>query len=135
MSKIKNALPLASDGNDVAFLAAFRESAILLDYETNRVFGTRGSGGRPILPRPLAIMKDRCGYLRVRFVWGGRKWRVSLHRAVWMATHGRLIAPGHDIDHIDADPLNNRPENLRPLLRRDNLARRGSKSATTEESW
>lgn len=34
-----------------------------------------------------------------------------LHQEIWQATHG-LIPVGHEIHHVDGDPLNNDPSNL-----------------------
>lgn len=46
-----------------------------------------------------------------------------LHRVVFEHYHG-LIPESMEIDHIDRDPLNNDPENLRALSHSDNLRNR-----------
>ena len=50
---------------------------------------------------------------------------VYVHRLAWMLHHGRDPHP-HQIDHIDGDPLNNDPANLR--LTTDALNRRNGKA-------
>lgn len=120
-------LPHAKPENDRAVFARLQAGTLIVDGDKNRVFSTLAEGGKPCLPRPLVVKPDRCGYLRFRIrVPGGSHNRVTicLHRAVWMQVHGRLIPTGHDVDHIDNDPTNNAPENLRPLTRQENLARR-----------
>lgn len=44
---------------------------------------------------------------------------VSVHRAVLSANLGRPIADGMEVCHIDGNPLNNLPENLRELKHSD----------------
>ena len=48
---------------------------------------------------------------------------TSLQRLVYLQFKGDIPA-GHDIDHIDNNPLNNMPSNLQALTRKDNLAKR-----------
>jgi hypothetical protein len=45
---------------------------------------------------------------------------VLLHHLVFRHYHGP-IPEGMEVDHKDRDPLNNQPENLRPLTHADNL--------------
>ncbi len=51
---------------------------------------------------------NRAGYHRIY-----RRGRlVMAHRWAWEQHHGRTIPTGHDIHHINGDPLDNRIENL-----------------------
>lgn len=50
---------------------------------------------------------------------GKNKW-VNLHAAVCFAAHGPKPTPQHRVRHLDGDPLNNRPENLRWGTQREN---------------
>ena len=45
----------------------------------------------------------------------------SLHRYVWGKAHGPIPA-GHVIHHVDGDPLNNGPENLECLTRKQHAS-------------
>lgn len=53
-----------------------------------------------------------------------RKVVVRLHQVVFRNYHGP-IPDGKEVDHIDRDPLNNLPDNLRALTRSGNVANRG----------
>lgn len=45
------------------------------------------------------------------------------HRAIWAACHGRWPGAGMDIDHLNADVHDNRPENLAEVTDDDNSKR------------
>ena len=48
---------------------------------------------------------------------------IPVHRLVYLAYKGD-IPEGYDVDHIDRDTLNNHPDNLRAISRKENLANR-----------
>lgn len=52
-----------------------------------------------------------------------RTW-ASTHKIVCAAFHGPRPSPGHTVDHIDRDPTNNAPENLRWATKAEQLANR-----------
>lgn len=57
------------------------------------------------------------GYLRVGFKGRG----YFVHRIIWAILHPEdEILDGEEIDHIDHDRVNNRPENLRKVRQIDN---------------
>jgi hypothetical protein len=63
---------------------------------------------------------------------------VYMHRLVFERYHGP-IPPGLVVDHIDRDPLNNRPDNLRAVTQADNMLnvgrRRNNTSGFTGVYW
>lgn len=45
---------------------------------------------------------QRGSYRFVNVCHSGKKKKVSLHRIIWMAAHGRTVLDGFDIDHIES---------------------------------
>lgn len=64
--------------------------------------------------KPAIAAVDPLGYLNGH-IFGKR---VKAHRVVFALYHGRW--PTMEIDHIDGNPSNNRPENLREVTRQQN---------------
>ena len=55
----------------------------------------------------------------------GKSYSLPVSSFVWMATHpNEEIPDGYDIDHINGDSLNNDPDNLQCITRRENLLKR-----------
>jgi hypothetical protein len=52
----------------------------------------------------------------------GSRTCITLHRAIYMAFVGG-IPPEGEVDHIDNNPANNAPENLRVVTRQENMAK------------
>lgn len=55
--------------------------------------------------------------------------RVYAHHAVWCLAKGQW--PSSELDHIDRDRSNNRPENLRTVTHRENCQNLGMRSTNT----
>jgi hypothetical protein len=70
------------------------------------------------------------GYYRVTI--GGKAF--PCHRIVWSLANGRLVAPGDEIDHINGQRGDNRPENLRSCRIGENHQNRALKP-TTGTMW
>jgi len=102
----------------------------LLEFNANEgVFTWKVHRGGSATKGSVAGAIDSKGYRQIRI---DMKLYLA-HRIVWLITHG--VWPGHDIDHIDRDPLNIRPENLRKCNDHENQqntgARRDNKSGAT----
>lgn len=57
-----------------------------------------------------------------------------LHREIWRAIHGE-IPEGHDIHHIDENPLNNRPDNLTCLSKSEHAALHAETMPEWKRRW
>ena len=55
---------------------------------------------------------------------------VKAHRIVWIMTRGP-IPEGKNIDHINGDRGDNRPNNMRPATQSENMCNAGSRSDNT----
>lgn len=68
-----------------------------------------GKSGRPLRPRT-----SRYGYNSIGLSFGGRgvTYNFRYHRAVWMLANQQNIPELFQIDHINRDRADNRPENL-----------------------
>lgn len=69
-------------------------------------------------PRRLETRTKR-GYLAVRFWVEAKPYMLAAHRLVYTVLKGP-IPDGMDINHVDGDKANNRPENLEPATRGEN---------------
>lgn len=87
-----------------------------LARDDGRIIGKRG---RPMGNGPA----ERGEYVLIRPVVNGKALAVRTHVLVCLAFHGPA-PPGHEVDHIDRDKGNNRPENLRWLTHLENCRRR-----------
>jgi hypothetical protein len=81
---------------------------------TNRISTGRAKAG------DVAGTVDQDGYLYVMIK--GRNYR--LHRVIFFVANGRW--PSGDIDHVNGDVADNRPENIREATRSQNLQNRSS---------
>jgi hypothetical protein len=67
----------------------------------------------------LRSWKGASGYLTVYLCFDGKRTAINVHRVVAMAFHG--TREGLDVNHIDGDKINNRPENLEWCTRSENM--------------
>ena len=67
------------------------------------------------------------GYLGTLILFEGKKRRVLMHRLVFLLVHKYLP---ETVDHINGDPADNRPENLRAANKREQQGNRASKGYT-----
>jgi len=65
--------------------------------------------------KPASIINGTDGHLFTVC----KKKTIYIHRAVWILTHGS-IPKGHEIDHVNGKPDDNRIENLRVCTRSQN---------------
>lgn len=71
------------------------------------------------------ISVDDCyAYLGFNISWKGELVSMTYANAVWFLTHGTWPDDGLKIDHINDDPLDNRPSNLQAITEAENHAKR-----------
>lgn len=74
--------------------------------------------------KPLPIERNDRGRPFVRIYHKGSRRSFGVHIAVWLAACGlESIPDGYDVDHIVADPDDNRISNLRLMRARINRSR------------
>lgn len=62
--------------------------------------------------RPIKFKPDYKGYLTTDTESDGKRIHIAQHEAVFMLFHGRPIAEGKEIHHIDGDKQNNAINNI-----------------------
>ena len=106
--------------HDAALIAALRENLKLVDGTLYWATPRRGYKSFDGAAGWLCH-----GYRRLRFK--GQKLRA--HHVVWAITYGRW--PVGELDHINGNKLDNRPENLREATRAQNMANCGPTKRNT----
>lgn len=93
-----------------------------LDPETGAVLVWHGGHRRWVAKRPDA--HPETGRLRYRFdcPTGARRLTVYRNRLVWMIANRRPIPDDCHVDHKNEDRLDDRPDNLRLMPRRESYA-------------
>ena len=105
--------------SDEVAAIALANGDIIVDFDTGKVYGTRGPGGMKLEnPRELGT-KHPSGYIHIHLSAGGQKRQVRAHRIVWMAANG-AIPDGMVIDHINNVKSDNRLSNLQLMTPEDN---------------
>ena len=77
--------------------------------------GTRKHKYRPDKVYPIVVWSDR-----VR----KKHYSIPLSRLIYVWFIGDILEPGMQVDHIDNNPYNNDPENLKLLTIQENLEKR-----------
>jgi hypothetical protein len=95
-------------------------SLLVLDESTGFLFWKRG----PFRGRRADHIYSS-GRFRVRLWLNGGQVFFAAHRIIWKMVNGRDPIP--EVDHIDRNHGNNRPENLREATRRENCRNMGRK--------
>lgn len=78
------------------------------------------ASGRPRKERMLKPSPTTDGYLRANLWVAGRAVHPLIHRLVHLAFHGPIPA-GFEVNHLNGDRADNRPENLNSLSHGDNV--------------
>lgn len=104
---------------DELIACALANGDIFCDFETGKVFGTRGPGGVKLsTPRELGF-RHPTGYIHINLSANGVKKQVRVHRVIYIAAHGG-IPDGMVIDHINGIKDDNRLCNLQAMTTEDN---------------
>lgn len=78
--------------------------------------------------RPVKLHRiNSFGHVAFRVPFVGRGFNVLAHRAVWAVLKG--CYPSCDIDHVNNDPADNRPSNLRLATRGQNVTNQKRRKA------
>ena len=70
----------------------------------------------------LSVSDDTYGYPIVGLSKGGRMFTAKVHRLVCRAFHGAPPSGKHEVSHLDGNPSNNTPPNLRWATRSENIS-------------
>lgn len=108
----------------------YKERREMLVNELNEIYG--GWENMEVRVRPyINTKKHKYGKTMKYFYYSiydsrtGKSYSLPVSNFVWMATHpDEEIPDGYDIDHINGDSLNDDPENLQCITRKENLAKR-----------
>lgn len=89
------------------------ETRDVVGFEEFYSVGDDGTVWSKRMNRPMKEQVTKKGYRRIGLYRDGKVSSKFVHRIVCEAFHGPRPFDGAEVDHIDADPANNRPDNLR----------------------
>jgi hypothetical protein len=109
------------DGVEYRRVAGFSRYCVGNDGSVWSCHSVYGRGANADSFHKLRPIRDRCGYLLIRLWRDGQRWSCRVHRLVLEAFVGPC-PDGMEACHGDADPGNNRLDNLRWNTHRANAA-------------
>ena len=62
--------------------------------------------------------------LHANITWKGDTLQIPYSHLVWFLTHRRWPEPGNQLDHVNDDPFDNRPNNLAETTHAENQQKR-----------
>lgn len=112
-----------SDRGYTFYLARVRAGTIAAGLFTGTIYRWCRKGIGQWIPFAVEVptpRKDRDTHHPYQFIrlnerGTNSKYKIAVHKAIWIAAYDELIPSGHDIDHIDCNTLNNTVGNLRLL--------------------
>lgn len=108
---------------DLAILALIEQGRLRVDATVGLVYAPKSNTPE----KPVGAITAK-GYLRACVTLAGKQMHFMVHRIVWVSENGPL-APGQQIDHLDADKRNNSLGNLEAVSGKVNMARAKSAGA------
>lgn len=104
----------------------FKNEGFCFDPKAKFLLRRNGKAVGNIVKNSKGYDKD---YVRVNWQSDGKRKSAYAHRIIWELHHGP-IPEGMQIDHINGNGLDNRPENLRLATRTQNMYNRKANSGT-----
>jgi hypothetical protein len=103
-------------------ISIIKSGSYKIDPDNGTIFSCLGPGGRHLpvwYPVGTKCEGSDQGYLLFRFTINGIRYRISVHRAVWIYENG-FVPEELEINHKDGNKLNNKIKNLELMTRKEN---------------